>query len=214
MNDDAQYFVDNCSRVDTAPHSELRNAAGELIANLETTDVSALLANGFKYPEPFQVKADDGITDLYGVMYKPFDFDPRKRYPVIEYVYPGPQTEAVSKTFSPRSANVALAQMGFIVIEVGNRGGSPQRSKWYHNFGYGNLRDYGLADKKRAVEELALKYPWIDTERVGSPVIPVAVLCPPQPCLCTLISSKSLFRSRATMRITSTIAGGANRTMG
>jgi dipeptidyl aminopeptidase/acylaminoacyl peptidase len=167
MNDDAHFFVDNSSRVNVAPHSALRDASGTLLADLETTDVSALLENGFKYPEPFQVKADDGITDLYGVMYKPFDFDPRRRYPVIEYVYPGPQTEAVSKTFSPRSANVALAQMGFIVIEVGNRGGSPQRSKWYHNFGYGNLRDYGLADKKRAIEELALKYPWIDTERVG-----------------------------------------------
>jgi dipeptidyl-peptidase-4 len=167
MNDDARYFVDNSSRSDAAPFSELRDANGNLVAALETTDLSSLLENGFKFPEPFKVKADDGITDLYGVLYKPFDFDPNKRYPVIEYVYPGPQTEAVSKVFSPRNPNVALAQMGFIVIEVGNRGGSPQRSKWYHNFGYGNLRDYGLADKKHAVEELALKYPWIDTERVG-----------------------------------------------
>ncbi len=167
MSDDARYFVDNSSRVNAAPHSELRDANGAVLADLETTDVSALMDNGFKFPEPFKVKADDGITDLYGVMYKPFDFDPNKRYPIIEYVYPGPQTEAVSKSFSPRNGNVTLAQMGFIVIEVGNRGGSPQRSKWYHNFGYGNLRDYGLADKKRAVEELALKYPWIDTDRVG-----------------------------------------------
>jgi len=167
MSDDARYFVDNVSRADAAPHSDLRDDNGNMVVALETTDVSALLDNGFKFPEPFKVKADDGITDLYGVIYKPFDFDPNKRYPVIEYVYPGPQTEAVSKTFSPRNPNVALAQMGFIVIEVGNRGGSPQRSKWYHNFGYGNLRDYGLADKKHAVEELALKYPWIDTDRVG-----------------------------------------------
>ena len=167
MSDDAHYFVDNISRADAAPRSELRDANGSLVADLETTDVSSLLENGFKYPEPFRVKADDGITDLYGVIYKPFDFDPSRRYPVIEYVYPGPQTEAVSKVFSPRNPNVALAQMGFIVIEVGNRGGSPQRSKWYHNFGYGNLRDYGLADKKHAVEELALKYPWLDTDRVG-----------------------------------------------
>lgn len=167
MSDDAHYFVDNSSRVNTAPHSELRDANGAILADMETTDVSALMDNGYKFPEPFTVKADDGITDLYGVMYKPFDFDPNKKYPIIEYVYPGPQTEAVSKSFTPRSGNVTLAQMGFIVIEVGNRGGSPQRSKWYHNFGYGNLRDYGLADKKRAVEELALKYPWIDTDRVG-----------------------------------------------
>jgi len=73
----------------------------------------------------------------------------------------------VTKTFSPRGANVMLAQFGFIVIEVGNRGGHPQRSKWYHNFGYGNLRDYGLADKKAAVEQLAKRYPWIDANLVG-----------------------------------------------
>ena len=167
MSDNARYFVDNRSRVNVAPASELHDAGGKNLADLETMDASALTQAGFVFPEAFTVKADDGITDLYGVMYKPFDFDPRKKYPVIEYVYPGPQTEAVTKTFTPRNGNIALAQLGFIVIEVGNRGGNPQRSKWYHNFGYGNLRDYGLADKKRAVEELALKYPWIDTERVG-----------------------------------------------
>jgi dipeptidyl aminopeptidase/acylaminoacyl peptidase len=100
-------------------------------------------------------------------MYKPFDFDPSKRYPIIEYVYPGPQTESVTKTFSPRGVTVQLAQFGFIVIEVGNRGGNPQRSKWYHNFGYQNLRDYGLADKKAAVEQLAKRHPWIDPNLVG-----------------------------------------------
>ena len=167
MNDPSRYFVDNFSRVDAAPKSELRDAAGNLLLELEATDVTALLAAGFKYPEPFKVKADDGITDLYGVIYKPFDFDPSAKYPIIAYVYPGPQTESVSKTFVPRNANVALAQLGFVVIEVGNRGGHPSRSKWYHNFGYGNLRDYGLADKKRAIEELATLHPYIDIDRVG-----------------------------------------------
>ena len=167
MNDAGRYFVDNFSRVDAAPKSELRDAAGNLLLELEATDVTALLAAGFKYPEPFKVKADDGITDLYGVMYKPFDFDPNAKYPIIAYVYPGPQTESVSKTFVPRNANVALAQLGFVVIEVGNRGGHPSRSKWYHNYGYGNLRDYGLADKKRAIEQLATLHPYIDIDRVG-----------------------------------------------
>src|SRR5674476_444757 len=101
MNDNARWFVDSFSRVDAAPKSELRDAAGNLVLELEATDVTALLAAGFKYPEPFQVKADDGITNLYGVMYKPFDFDPNAKYPVIAYVYPGPQTESVSKTFVP-----------------------------------------------------------------------------------------------------------------
>jgi len=167
MNDKCTYFVDNQSRIDRAPESALYDALGTKIMDLEKTDTSALMAQGFKYPEPFTVKADDGITDLYGVMYKPFDFDETKRYPIIEYVYPGPQTESVTKTFSPRNLNVALANVGFIVIEVGNRGGNPERSKWYHNYGYGNLRDYGLADKKAAVEQLAKRYAWIDGNRVG-----------------------------------------------
>ena len=167
INDGAKFFIDNVSRVDAAPKSQLRDAMGNLVMNIEATDVSVLLEAGFKYPEPFKIKADDGITDLYGVMYKPFDIDAKKKYPVILYVYPGPQTESVSKTFSPRNANVALAQFGFLVVEVGNRGGHPTRSKWYHNYGYGNLRDYGLADKKRAVEQLALKYPYVDMDKVG-----------------------------------------------
>ena len=111
------------------------------------------------------MKADDGVTDLYGVMYKPFDFDPLKKYPIVLFVYPGPQTESVTKTFNPRSNSQALAQFGFIVIEVGNRGGNPQRSKWYHNYGYGNLRDYGLADKKAAIEQLARRHSFIDVNK-------------------------------------------------
>ena len=165
--DNGKYFVDNSSRVNAAPQSVLYDAQGAMTMPLEKVDVGPLMAAGYKYPEPFTVKADDGITDIYGVMYKPFDFDANRKYPIIEYVYPGPQTESVTQTFSPRQANVALANLGFIVVEVGNRGGNPHRSKWYHTYGYGNLRDYGLADKKAAVEQLAAKYPWIDIDRVG-----------------------------------------------
>ena len=165
--DDGKYFVDNYSRVDTAPRSVLFDTEGAQTADLETTDVRRLLEAGYKFPEVFHVKADDGITDLYGTMYKPFDFDPAKKYPIIEYVYPGPQTESVDKTFQPRSQQIALAQIGFIVIEVGARGGSPQRDKWYDSFGYGNLRDYGLADKKAAAEQLAAMHPYMDITRVG-----------------------------------------------
>src|SRR5260370_7996814 len=100
-------------------------------------------------------------------MSKELDFDATRKYPVIEFVYPGPQTEEVNKTFSPKSPNVPLAQLGFIVIEVGARGGSPQRNKWYDSYGYGNLRDYGLADKKVAAERLAAMHPYIDLSRVG-----------------------------------------------
>lgn len=167
-SESSNYFIDNYSRVNTAPISNLYNASGQLVMKLEETDLSNLFAAGYKFPEPFKVKAGDGITDLYGVMYKPFDFDSTKTYPIIEYVYPGPQTEAVNKSFGRSMDRIdRLAQMGFIVISVGNRGGHPSRSKWYHTYGYGNLRDYGLEDKKVAAEQLADKYPFIDISKVG-----------------------------------------------
>ncbi|MES2418675.1 MAG: DPP IV N-terminal domain-containing protein [Bacteroidota bacterium] len=168
MNDEAKYFVDNFSRVNTIPKTVLVDNLGNKVMDLETADLSLLMATGYKFPEPFKVKADDGITDIYGVMYKPFNFDPNKKYPIIEYVYPGPQTEAVNKAFGRSMDRVdRLAQLGYIVITVGNRGGHPARSKWYHTYGYGNLRDYGLADKKAAIEQLADKYSFIDASRVG-----------------------------------------------
>jgi dipeptidyl-peptidase 4 len=167
MVDSMKFFVDNSTRINGTPESVLYDSMGTQIMKLETPDLGPLMAAGFKFPEPFMVKADDGVTDLYGVMYKPFDFDPTKKYPIIAYVYPGPQTEAVTKNFNPRSNNISLAQFGFIVIEVGNRGGHPQRSKWYHNYGYGNLRDYGLADKKTAIEQLAARHSFIDINKVG-----------------------------------------------
>ncbi len=166
-SDSGKYFVDTGSRVNTVPESVLYDTTGNKLGDLEKTDVASLLDAGYKFPEPFKVKADDGITDIYGVMYKPFDFDPENKYPIIAFVYPGPQTESVTKAFTPKSQNIALAQFGFIVIEVGNRGGNPNRSKWYHTYGYGNLRDYGLADKKAAIEQLAKRYPFIDIDRVG-----------------------------------------------
>lgn len=168
LNDNANFFIDNFSRVNTTPKSVLYNGEGKKIIDLETADLNSLFASGYKFPEIFKVKADDGITDLYGVMYKPFNFDSTKKYPVVEYVYPGPQTEAVNKAFSmPNARTDRIAQIGLIVVTVGNRGGHPSRSKWYHNYGYGNLRDYGLADKKTAIEQLADRYTYIDINKVG-----------------------------------------------
>src|ERR1700754_521067 len=168
MDDDQQFFVDNFSRVNTVPKSVLYNSLGHKIMDLETSDLSSLLAAGYKFPQPFKAKADDGITDLYGVIYKPFNFDSTKKYPIMEYVYPGPQTEAVNKAFGRSMDRMdRLAQLGMIVVTIGNRGGHPSRSKWYHNYGYGNLRDYGLADKKAVAEQLADRYPFIDLNRVG-----------------------------------------------
>ena len=168
MDDDELFFVNNYSRVNTVPESVLMNSDGRSILKLETADFSRLWETGYKFPEIFKVKADDGITDLFGVMYKPFDFDPTKKYPLIEYVYPGPQTESVNKAWGRGMDRIdRLAQLGFIVVTVGNRGGHPGRSKWYHNYGYGDLRDYGLADKKTAAEQLANRFSFIDINRVG-----------------------------------------------
>lgn len=168
VSDNGKYFVNNYSRVDTAPKSSLYDNNGKKLADLEQTDLTQLFAIGYKFPERFTVKAGDGKTDLYGVMYKPFDFDSTKLYPIIEYVYPGPQTEAVNASWTKGMDRVdRLAQFGFIVITVGNRGGHPARSKWYHNYGYGNLRDYGLEDKKVVAEKLAAKHKFIDINKVG-----------------------------------------------
>jgi len=167
LGESNRFFVNNFSRVNTVPAAALFDATGRKVMDLEEADFSALMAAGYQFPEPYQVKAADGITDIYGVMYKPFDFDPEAQYPIVAYVYPGPQTESVAKAFSTSPYEVGLAQFGMIVVTIGNRGGHPDRSKWYHNYGYGNLRDYGLADKKAGIEQLADRYDFIDIHRVG-----------------------------------------------
>ncbi len=164
---DARYFVANCSRVDCKPFAVLYSAAGKR-TDLEEADFSQLFAAGYKFPERFVVKAADGITDLHGAIYKPFDFDSTKVYALADYVYPGPQVEANTVYWSSGMTRTdRLAQLGMIVITVGNRGGHPNRSKWYHNYGYGNLRDYGLEDQKYAIQQLAARHKYIDINRVG-----------------------------------------------
>lgn len=162
-----RFVVDNYSRVDLPSRSVLRDERGNVVMELEATNVDKLTAMGWKPPERFIVKAGDGSTDLYGNMWKPFDFNPNRKYPVIAHVYPGPQQEGVTHTFATYQTNMQLAQLGFIVIQVGHRGGAPTRSKAYHSYGYYNLRDYGLADKKAAIEQLGARFPWVDIERVG-----------------------------------------------
>ena len=164
---DGKYLVANYSRIDYKPAVMLVNTTSGKRTQLEEADFSRLLAAGYKFPERFKVKAADGITDLWGELHKPFDFDSTKVYAIADYVYPGPQVEAndISWRFNLRTDQ--LAQLGMIVITVGNRGGHPNRSKWYHNYGYGNLRDYGLEDQKYAIQQLARQHKWIDIDRVG-----------------------------------------------
>jgi dipeptidyl-peptidase 4 len=168
MSKSNKYFVDTYSRVDMVPKAVLRDNTGNIILNLETADLSQLYKSGWKMPETITVKAKDGVTDLYGVMYKPFNFDSIRKYPIISYVYPGPQTESVPYGFTVSgSKNIALAQLGFIVVNFGHRGGSPMRSNYYHTFGYNDLRDYALADDKYGIEQMADMYKFIDINRVG-----------------------------------------------
>ena len=168
MSKSNKFFVDTYSAVDMAPETVMRDNTGKVVLRLEKVDLSLLYKSGWKMPETIVVKAKDGVTDLYGVIYKPFDFDSTRKYPVISYVYPGPQTESVPYTFTVTGGkNIALAQLGFIVVNFGHRGGSPMRNNYYHTFGFNDLRDYALADDKYGIEQLADMYKFIDITRVG-----------------------------------------------
>ena len=163
-----EYFVDSFSTPNIIPTSVIRNAAGEIMLPLEKADATALMKKGWVPPESFIVKARDKSTDLYGLLYKPSNFNPNHSYPVLNYIYPGPQTGSVgSRAFrSARRDKQALAELGFIIIEV-DAMGTPGRSKSFHDIYYGNMGDNGLPDQITAIEQLALERPWMDLERVG-----------------------------------------------
>lgn len=168
ISKNGNYLVDTYSRVDMEPCSVVRDMSGKEKLKLDTSDLSLLYTCGWKKPQKIKVKAADGITDLYGVMYVPFNMDTTRKYPVITNVYPGPQEDLVPTAFSvDDNYNQSLAQLGFIVVNVGSRGGSFYRGKNYYNFGYGNLRDYALPDNKFMIEQLADRYSFIDLDKVG-----------------------------------------------
>jgi len=162
------YFVDNYSTPVKPPVSILRNSKGKRILTLAKTDISKLLEAGWKPPIPFTVKARDGVTDIYGLMFKPTNFDPSKKYPIINAIYPGPQTGSIrGRSFSPsRGDKQALAELGFIVVSI-DAMGTPQRSKSFHAAYYGNMGDNGLPDQIAGMKQLADKYTWIDINKVG-----------------------------------------------
>lgn len=163
-----RYYIDTYSRVDMVPKILLKDNTGKVILDLATPDLKQAYAEGWKAPERFVVKAADNQTDLYGVMWKPTDFDPKKKYPIISVVYPGPYFGFVPTNFALEDrCCYRMAQLGFIVIAVGHRGDTPMRGKAYHRFGYGNMRDYPLADDKYAIEQLAKAHPYIDVDKVG-----------------------------------------------
>ncbi|MFN8583159.1 MAG: prolyl oligopeptidase family serine peptidase [Gemmatimonadaceae bacterium] len=162
------YFIDNFAPVDKAPVITLRSAAdGKAIMELARGDIELLQSVGWRPPEIIQTKARDGVTDIYGLMYKPSHFDPKKVYPILDHIYPGPQVGSVGRWgWSGTGETQALAELGFIVIEIDHQG-TPRRSKAFHDFYYRNMGDNGIPDHIAAIRQLAAKNSWIDINRVG-----------------------------------------------
>jgi dipeptidyl aminopeptidase/acylaminoacyl peptidase len=161
-------FVDVWSTPDTPPTAVLRELRGSEILVLERADISPLLAVGWQPPQRITVKARDGVSDLHGLLFKPTNFDPARRYPIINNVYPGPQTGSVgSRQFAAsRGDTQALAELGFVVVQIDGMG-TPWRSKRFHEQYYGDMGDNTLPDQVAGMKELASRYPWVDIDRAG-----------------------------------------------
>ncbi|RDS79203.1 S9 family peptidase [Dyella monticola] len=169
MSDDGKYFVDSYSTTTHPPVTVLRDANdGHIVTTIATTDITRLRATGWQPPEQIVVKARDGKTDLYGVMFKPTHFDPNKKYPIVDYIYPGPQTGSVfTFGFTPSDYDdQSLAELGFIVVAIDGMG-TPWRSKSFHDVWYGKMGDNTLPDQVTAIKQLGQRYAWIDLDRVG-----------------------------------------------
>jgi dipeptidyl aminopeptidase/acylaminoacyl peptidase len=171
LPDNHAYFIDSASTVDIPPVSRVRDWTGRVLVELERADVSKLVATGWTPPERFRVAAADGVTDIYGVLYRPRGFDPAQRYPVVDSLYPGPQVDRVAPSFDPGGMGLdaePLAALRFVVMAVDGRG-TPGRSKAFHDASYGHLADAGcLADHVAALRQLAATRPWMDLDRVGA----------------------------------------------
>lgn len=167
FNKDYSYFVDVYSRIDQVPTAVLRNSDGKAVLTLETGDDEALRATGWKAPEVFTAKARDGKTDIWGIIIRPTNFDATKKYPVIEYIYAGPHSSFVPKTFIPNPSGMQeLAELGFIVVQIDGMGTS-NRSKAFHDICWKNLKDAGFPDRILWMKDAAKQYPYMDLEHVG-----------------------------------------------
>lgn len=166
ISPDGTFLVDNYSRPDLPGESALRRTKdGSEVRVLEQTDAKALLETGWKDPEPFEGKATDGTTDLYGLIWRPTNFDPAKKYPIVEQVYTGPQGFFVPKTFAGALRLQSMAELGFIVLTVDGRG-TAGRSRVFHQFSYRNLGG-AFADHVAMIKQMAARYPYMDIDRVG-----------------------------------------------
>ena len=168
LSNDNKYIVDVASTVADAPVTVLRNAeTGEVVMDLEKADISEIVANGWKAPEVFVAKGRDGETDMWGIIIRPTNFDPSKKYPILEYIYSGPGDHYVPKNFfSFNRYMTAIAELGFIVVQVDCMGTS-FRSKEFEEVCYKNLKDAGIPDRKLWIKAAAEKYPYMDIDRVG-----------------------------------------------
>src|SRR5262245_5767696 len=168
LSPSGRFFFDSYSKPDVPPVAVLRDADGKLISSIEKADISKLIAAGWKPPVPITVKARYGVTDLYDLMFKPTNLDEKKKYPIINHIYPRPQGGSVgSRSFSAaRGDTQALAELGFIVVEIDGTG-NPFRSKKFHDAYYGNMGDNTLPDQVTAMKQLAERYTWIDIDRAG-----------------------------------------------
>lgn len=161
------FFTDSYSKPDVPPIAVLRDAEGKQILTLEKADITRLLAAGWKPPQPITVKARDGLTDLYGLMFVPTKLDTGKKYPIINNIYPGPQIGSVrSRSFSTGGDQQALAELGFVVVQIDGMG-TPWRSKKFHEGYYADMGDNTLPDQVTGMKQLAQKFPWIDIDRAG-----------------------------------------------
>jgi dipeptidyl aminopeptidase/acylaminoacyl peptidase len=164
---DGKYLIDTYSRVDMAPVHELRKVAdGTLVCGLDKADVSALESVGWRFPEVFVAKGRDGKTDIWGIVYRPQNFDPAKSYPVIEYIYAGPHSSFTPKTFKASQPMAALAELGFIVVQMDGMG-TGNRSRAFHDVCWKNLADAGFPDRILWIKALAKRYSYVDITRVG-----------------------------------------------
>ena len=164
---DGKYLIDTYSRVDLAPVTELRRALdGALVCELERADATQLLATGWRRPEAFCARGRDGETDIWGVIYRPSNLDESKKYPVIECIYAGPQGSSVPTTFAANRGQQALAELGFIVVQIDGMGMS-HRSKAFHDVAHKNLADSGFPDRIAWMRAAAKRYPYLDLTRVG-----------------------------------------------
>ncbi|MCC5908315.1 MAG: DPP IV N-terminal domain-containing protein [Balneolaceae bacterium] len=170
LSKDAAWFVDTFSTYESAPETVLRDRDGNLLMELDEADIEDLLETGWQKPKPITVKARDGETDLYGIMLLPSDFDENKQYPIINSIYPGPQSGSLgSRSFSAvqRGQAHALAELGFVVVAIDAFGSGPMRSRDFHTYYSGDMADNGLPDQIAGMEQLAEQYSFIDLDRAG-----------------------------------------------